>query len=813
VVSPATCGSAHVLACGATGALTCDGSSTLTNCAYNSCSVTAGASCTPNANEGGGTLASGATRTEYQSNSDATCTAETMTCTNGTLSCSVGNMASDCQYSSCLKTCAANANQGGGTLASGGTKTEYQSNSDATCTAETMTCTDGTLSCSVGNMSTDCQYANCSKTCAPNANQGGGTMPSGATRTEYQANSSPTCTAETMTCTNGTLSCSVGNMTTDCLYSSCTVSGGGSLDTKLPGTGCSAGALLGETVAVGDINGDGYADLIIGAPSNAPGGRSNAGSVFVIFGSSTGIPAVNPCTGLNGTNGFELDSPTSGEIFGNSIAVGDINGDGKADIIVGTAWGSYTANNAGTVYVIFGKANGWAASYTLTAGAGNLIDGTQGFRLDGVALDNYAGYYVAAGDINGDGKADLIISAPNVQVGSNANAGAIYVVMGKAGAWSSTQTLATGAGNLIDGTQGFRLDGAAANFHLGEHGMAVGDINGDGKADILASTDNSKTFLLLGAPNVGGKPAMKSGTNWATTNVLTAGTAPIDGTSGLQFNGETGALGGAGNSLAAADVNGDGKADIILGVQADSNGTNGHAYVVYGTASLSSIVPSTTVSTTFHSTAATVASFAGLQVGQTIISANIPAGDTIAACGGATLCSSTSITLSVRASATAAGTPFQVANTALIPGGSLIDGTHGFRLDGVSSGDLTGSSIAAGDVNHDGYADILIGATDTAYNGSNSGSVYVIFGKANGWSSTQTLNTGAGNLIDGTHGFRLDGPAANYNAGNCVAAGDFNNDTYADIAVCADYISGSVPGAVFVVPGKSGAWSSTNTLQ
>jgi hypothetical protein len=245
--------------------------------------------CTLSANQGGGTLTSGNTRTEYASGSDPSCTANTLTCTNGTLSCSTGNM-NDCQYASCTQACTLSANQGGGTLASGSSINAYPTNavtppdtcsqhmlsctagtlacdgnadltscaynsctqvppgciatwglamssgqsinayataSDLSCTQHTLNCSWGALSCDGNADLTNCQVGSCSLACTLSANQGGGTLASGGTATEYKASSGASCPAETMTCTNGTLSCSSGTMSTDCQYSSCTVSGGG----------------------------------------------------------------------------------------------------------------------------------------------------------------------------------------------------------------------------------------------------------------------------------------------------------------------------------------------------------------------------------------------------------------------------------------------------------------------------------------------------------------------------------------------------------------------------------------------------------
>ncbi|MBY0336294.1 MAG: integrin alpha [Acetobacteraceae bacterium] len=104
--------------------------------------------------------------------------------------------------------------------------------------------------------------------------------------------------------------------------------------------------------------------------------------------------------------------------------------------------------------MIFGKAGSWTPTFPLSG-----LNGTNGFRLDGVADTDNSGWSVAsAGDVNGDGFADLLVGAHQADANGNGNAGASYVVFGKATGWTSTINLSG-----LDGTTGFRLDGVAAN--------------------------------------------------------------------------------------------------------------------------------------------------------------------------------------------------------------------------------------------------------------------------------------------------------------------------------------------------------------
>jgi hypothetical protein len=135
---------------------------------------------------------------------------------------------------------------------------------------------------------------------------------------------------------------------------------------------------------------------------------------------------------LNGTNGAEFDGPAG--YTGWSVAVGDVNGDGIGDLIIG----AYGVNaNSGAVYVVFGKSGGWSS--TPTTLDSTFLNGTNGIELDG-ANGEAAGFCVAAGDLNGDGIADIIIGAPDTTI-NGVTTGAVYVYFGKTSGWSTPVNL------------------------------------------------------------------------------------------------------------------------------------------------------------------------------------------------------------------------------------------------------------------------------------------------------------------------------------------------------------------------------------
>ena len=223
--------------------------------------------------------------------------------------------------------------------------------------------------------------------------------------------------------------------------------------------------------SAGDVNGDGFDDLIISAPRANPNG-DYAGASYVVFGAA-GIGPGFDLASLNGTNGFRLDGDYS-SYRGSLSGAGDVNGDGFDDVIVGALSG--TAPGYDASYVVFGAAGGFAASLDLAA-----LDGSDGFRIDGIDPNDGLGFSVSgAGDFNGDGFADVVLGANYAYDPGAYGVGESYVVFGKASGFAPTFDLAT-----LDGTNGFRLAGFDTNGQSGRSVSGAGDVNGDGLDDVI----------------------------------------------------------------------------------------------------------------------------------------------------------------------------------------------------------------------------------------------------------------------------------------------------------------------------------------
>jgi Ca2+-binding RTX toxin-like protein len=561
--------------------------------------------------------------------------------------------------------------------------------------------------------------------------------------------------------------------------------------------------------SAGDINGDGFDDLIIGASGADPNGQERAGSSYVVFGFASPTPTNKPPVAVNDTATTEEETAVNISVLANdsnflrvtaidgrTVVVGTaitlssgalvtLNADGTLTydpnaqfeaLAVGesgTDSFTYTINfdgsltNTATVNLTINGVND-APNVLISVFNLSSLNGSNGFVINGInAFDRSGTSVSSAGDINGDGIDDLIIGASGADPNGQYNAGSSYVVFGTKSGLSASLDLSS-----LNGSNGFVINGNAGDSS-GTSVSSAGDINGDGIDDLI----------------IGARYADPNGQNYAGSSYVVFGNnsglsasldlSSLNGSNGFVINGNAGDSSGTSVS-SAGDINGDGIDDLIIGApDADPNGQfqAGSSYVVFGTKS--GLSASLDLSSLNGSNGFVINGInSDDSSGNSVSSAGDINGDGI----------DDLIIGAVFASPNGqfrAGSSYVVFGTNGGFGASLdlssLNGSNGFVINGINDRDFSGTSVSsAGDINGDGIDDLIIGAFRASPNGQNyAGSSYVVFGTNGGFGASLDLSS-----LNGSDGFVINGINDRDFSGTSVSnAGDINGDGIDDLII------------------------------
>ncbi len=458
-------------------------------------------------------------------------------------------------------------------------------------------------------------------------------------------------------------------------------------------------AYLGTAVAgLGDVNNDGYADIAVSA-TGYDDGQTDEGEVFVFHGSSTG-----PATAASWS--FDGDQTSAG--IGTSLAGGDVDGDGYSDLAIGAQSYDHGSTDEGTVWVFHGSSTG------LSTSADWSEEQDEASAYFGQAL-------ACGGDVNDDGYDDLIVGAYGTDA-TTAGTGAAQVYHGSSAGLSTSPDLTF----------------TALGSNVGYAVAAAGDPDGDGYDDVLVSAyaSDGSAWLLSGGPD-----GASFAEPWDTRIYRST-------------------IGNFGYDLAdAGDVNNDGYDDVIVGCY-----NCNYAYVYHGAAS----GLATTATSTLSGTSSTY-------FGYSVDGAGDVNGD-----GYDDVVVGAQIYTSGQTQEGAAYVFYGAAAGVATSGSTRVESNQTYAY--------LGSSVAGvGDVNGDGYDDIAAGAPSYDNGETNEGVVLVFKGAAAGLNSTAIA------MLD------VDLDSAYFGSADALSGGDVNGDGYADVLVGAY-------NAEDTLAGEGGAW-------
>lgn len=535
-----------------------------------------------------------------------------------------------------------------------------------------------------------------------------------------------------------------------------------------------SGDQFGRSVAsIGDINNDGINDIAVGAPGENSGG-TDKGAVYICFMDTDGTVKTSPAP-VKITQGSSVTTPagtfnlSNSDFFGCSVAgIGDLDGDGYEDIAVGAYGTTIQGNTTGAVYILFLNSSADILSYKqITYGSPGFVNLPANCQF-GFSLAN-------AGDLNNDGKTDIIVGAPAADTGN----GTVWLIRLKANGQVKSYM------QIKENTNGFDNNTTTAGDNFGYSVTGAGDLNADGIPDVIVGVPGEDD----GYTNAGGFWILYLDTTSAVLDEKELSYPLMEN----HYYPDVSSV-SLGESVSVTDINNDGITDIIAGVKTFNGSKGGFYFMVLDDEQNIQAIKMTGFSYGWDYAGPSTAPQLGVSLCEIALDGDLEHKQYLVGAN-----------FHDPSGSTQEGSVYIITMNPLsfdFPAGRVVNFTAITDYSGdftatLANSDIFGADIAViGDVNNDGVDDIVVGANGDNTGFSDAGAAYVLLMKADGRVDSYKK------IAHGLNNFPTTFLGTSDQFGWGVGpAGDFNGDGIEDVLIAAptDDDGGIDAGAVYIV--------------